>query len=118
MKCPKQQDCACPFYNIGASTHLTLAFSGFYENHEPPPLGNVCGIVPVHRNGQCQWPSKWSEKVAHCIIVVLLIVALWRCLVAFIKALDLFHQAMLVELHRHTAMAIEMARDGGAFCLF
>jgi hypothetical protein len=33
------------------------------------------------------------------------------------KALDLHHQAMLavLQLHRRTAMAIEMARDGGSF---
>jgi hypothetical protein len=31
------------------------------------------------------------------------------------KALDLHHQAMLAVLHRRTAMAIEMARDGGTF---
>jgi 1,2-phenylacetyl-CoA epoxidase PaaB subunit len=31
------------------------------------------------------------------------------------KALDLLHQAMRSVLHRRTAMAIEMARDGGAF---
>jgi hypothetical protein len=35
--------------------------------------------------------------------------------VAFIKALDLLNQEMRSVLHRHTAMAIEMARDGGAF---
>jgi hypothetical protein len=31
------------------------------------------------------------------------------------KALDILHQAMLVVLHRRTAMAIEMARNVGAF---
>ncbi len=31
------------------------------------------------------------------------------------KALDLLHQAMLVVFLRRTAMAIEMARDGGTF---
>jgi len=31
------------------------------------------------------------------------------------KALDLLHQAMLTVLHHRTAMAIEMARNGGAF---
>ena len=43
------------------------------------------------------------------------VVARWRRLVTFIKALDLLHKAMLVVLHRRTAMAIEMASDGGAF---
>jgi hypothetical protein len=43
------------------------------------------------------------------------VVARWRRLVAFMKALDLLHQVMLAVLHRSTAMAIEMARVGGAF---
>jgi hypothetical protein len=42
--------------------------------------------------------------------------------VAFIKALDLIHWSMRTVSHRRTAMAIEMAHDGGAFvrrcCLF
>jgi len=56
MKCPKQQDCACPFYNIGASAHLTVVFSGFHESHEPPPLGDVRGIVPPH------WDSHQNDQ--------------------------------------------------------
>jgi hypothetical protein len=43
------------------------------------------------------------------------VVARWRRLVAFMKALDLLHPAMLAVLHRCTAMSIEMACDGGAF---
>jgi hypothetical protein len=39
---------------------------------------------------------------------------MWH-LVAFIKALDLLHKAMLVVLHRRTAMAIEMTSDRGTF---
>jgi hypothetical protein len=31
------------------------------------------------------------------------------------KALDPLHRAMRSVFHRRTAMAIEMARDGGAF---
>jgi len=31
------------------------------------------------------------------------------------EALVMLHQAMRYVLHRRTAMAIEMARDGGAF---
>jgi len=37
------------------------------------------------------------------------VVARWRSLVAFIKALDHLHQAMCSVSHRRTAMAIEMA---------
>ena len=43
------------------------------------------------------------------------VVARWRRLVTFIKALDLLHKAMLVVVHRRTAMGIEMASDGGTF---
>ena len=43
------------------------------------------------------------------------VVARWRCLVAFMKTLDLLHQAMLAVLHHCTAMSIEMACDAGAF---
>ena len=43
------------------------------------------------------------------------VVTRWWRLVAFMKALDLLHQAMLAVLHRLTAISIEMARDGGAF---
>ena len=28
-----------------------VAFSGFYESHKPPPLGDARGIVPPHRDG-------------------------------------------------------------------
>jgi len=43
------------------------------------------------------------------------VVAQWQRLVAFMEALDLLHQAMLAVLHRCTAMAIEMASNGGTF---
>jgi hypothetical protein len=28
-----------------------VAFSGFYESHKPPPLGDAGGTVPPHCNG-------------------------------------------------------------------
>ncbi len=43
------------------------------------------------------------------------VVARWRRLVGFIKALDLLHWSMRAVLHRRTAMAIEMASSGGTF---
>jgi hypothetical protein len=43
------------------------------------------------------------------------VVARWRSLVAFIKALDLLNREMRSVLHRRTAMAIKMAIDGGVF---
>jgi len=43
------------------------------------------------------------------------VVTRWQSLVAFMKALDLLHRAMRSVFLWRTAMAIEMARDGGAF---
>ena len=43
------------------------------------------------------------------------VVTRWWSLVAFIKALDLLNREMRSVFHQRTAMAIEMARDGGAF---
>jgi hypothetical protein len=53
-----------------------------------------------------------SKVDTYCIFQV---VARWRRLVAFMKALDLLHRAMCAVLHHRTAMAIEMACDGGTF---
>jgi hypothetical protein len=43
------------------------------------------------------------------------VVARWRCPVASRVALGMLHRAMLSVLLWHTAVAIEMANDGGAF---
>ena len=43
------------------------------------------------------------------------VVARWRRSVASGEALVMLHRAMRSVLHRRTAMAIEMARDGGTF---
>ena len=53
MKCPKQPALvlACPYDAIRASACPMVTFSGFYESHEPPPLGNARGIAPPHRDG-------------------------------------------------------------------
>ena len=51
MKCPKQPELACPIGYIRASARPMVAFSGFYESHKPPPLGDARGIVPPHRDG-------------------------------------------------------------------
>ena len=111
----------CPFYNIGASTRPMAVFSGFYESHGPTPLGDVHGIVPAHRHGHRN--GQQSGHILHRCFVFWRpggrrgdteqVVAWWRCLVAFIKALYLLHWAMCVVLHHHTAMAIEMASEGG-----
>jgi len=99
------------------------AFRGFYESHEPAPSDDARGIVPPHRHGHrngqqsgymlhrcfvcCRPGGRWGNTER--------VVARWRRLVASIKALDLLHRAMRAELHHCTAMAIEIASDGGAF---
>jgi hypothetical protein len=51
MKCKNQPALACPIDAVGASVGPMAAFRGFYESHEPPPLGDALGIVPPHRDG-------------------------------------------------------------------
>jgi hypothetical protein len=67
--------------------------------------------------------SKGGGHVAHCCVDCVpggrrgnteQVVARWRSLVAFMKALDLLNWEMRSVFHRRIAMAIEMARDGGA----
>jgi hypothetical protein len=47
------------------------AFSGFYESHNPPPLGDARGIVPPHCDGHLN-----GSKVGTCCIIFVLIDAL------------------------------------------
>jgi hypothetical protein len=99
------------------------AFSGFYESHGPTPSGDVRGIVPAHHHSHCN--GQQSSHILHRHFVFCRpggrrgnterVVARWRRLVAFMKALNLLHQAMLAVFRRQTAMAIEMASDGGTF---
>ncbi len=99
------------------------AFSGFYESHKPLPSGHVRGIVLAHRDGHQN--SQQSGFILHRRTVCCRpgsrrgnterVVAQWRHLVASIKALDLLHWEMHAVLHHHTAMAIEIDSDGGAF---
>ncbi len=80
-------------------------------------------IVPAHRHGHQN--GQHSGHILHFCYVCCShggrrgnrewVVAQWWHLVAFMKALDLLHQAMNVVLHRCTAMTIEMACNGGAF---
>jgi hypothetical protein len=108
-----------------------VAFSGFYESHEPPPLGDARGIAPPHRDGHRNDQQRGGGNFAHrCLDYrpggrrgdTERVLAQWQSLVAFMKALDLINRAMRSVSHRRTAMAIEMARNGGAFvrrrCLF
>ena len=48
-----------------------VAFSGFYESHEPSPSGDARGIVPPHRGGHQN-----GQQVGTFCIIVELIVAL------------------------------------------
>jgi hypothetical protein len=50
---------------------MMAAFIGFYESHEPPPLGDARGIVPAHRHGH-----QMVSKVDSFCIFVLFAVAL------------------------------------------
>ena len=50
---------------IGASARPMVAFSGFYESHEPPPSGDVRGIVLLHRDGH----RNGQQEGTFCIIV-------------------------------------------------
>ena len=42
----------------------------------------------------------------------------WRCLVAFMKALDLLHRAMCTVLYHRIAMAIKTAIKVGTYYIF
>ena len=100
-----------------------MAFSGFCESHEPPPSGDMLGILPSHRHGHQN--GQQSGYMLHRRNVCCRpggrrgdteqVVPRWWHLVAFIKALDLLHWAMRAVSHHRTAMAIEIARDRGAF---
>ena len=43
------------------------------------------------------------------------VLARWRCLVAYMKALDLLHRAMRAKLYRRIVVAIETAIKVGAY---
>ncbi len=95
---------------------MMAAFSGgFYESHGPTPSGHHHD----HQNGQ------QSGNILHLLFVCCRpgglqgetqpVVAQWRHLVAFMKALVMLHQAMPhVPLHC-LRTAIEFACDRGAF---
>ena len=123
IKCPKQPALAFPFDAIGVSARPMATFSGFYESHKPPPLGDVRGIVPPHRDGHRK--GQQSGYILHIRCVDCCpgghrgdteqVVARWRRSVASGEALVMLHRDMRSVSHRRTAMAIEMACDGGTF---
>ena len=100
-----------------------VAFSGFYESHEPPPSGDARGIIPSHRDGHQN--GHQSEYILHRCFVCCRpggrrgdterVVARWRRPVASGVALDMMHRAMPHVSLQRFCMAIEMSSDGGAF---
>ncbi len=99
------------------------AFSGFYESHKPPPLGDARDIIPPHRDGHQN--GHQSEYILHRCFVCCRPggrrgntereVARWRRPVASGVALDMMHRAMPHVSLQRFRMAIEMSSDGGAF---
>jgi hypothetical protein len=69
MKRPKQPSLACPFHNIRVSACPMVAFSGFYESHEPSPSGDSRSIVPPHHSGH----QNGQQVGTFCIILVLIV---------------------------------------------
>jgi hypothetical protein len=91
------------------------AFSGFYESHKPPPMGNARGIVPPHRDGH-----RNGQQILHMLHLRCVdcrpggrrgnteqVVTGWRRPVAFGEALVMLHRVICSVLHRHTSMAIK-----------
>jgi len=87
------------------------------------PHWAMCAVLPAHRHGHRN--GQQSGHILHRRFVFChpggrrgdteQVVARWRRLMAFMKALDLQHWAMRAVLHHCTAMAIEMASEGGTF---
>jgi hypothetical protein len=100
-----------------------VVFSGFYESHEPLPSGDARGIVLPHRHGHQNGQQRGghvAHRRVHCVPGgrwgdTEQVVARWRSLVAFMKALDLLNWEMRSVFHRRIAVSIKMARNGGAF---
>ena len=98
-------------------------FSGLYESPGPPLSGDARGIVPPHRDDHQN--GHQSGYIIHRCFVCCRpggrqgdterVVARWRRPVASSVALDMLHWAMPHVLLQHLTMAIEMARNGGAF---
>jgi hypothetical protein len=100
-----------------------VAFSGFYESHELPPSGDARGILPPHRDHHRNGHQNGYILHYRCVDCrpggrrgdTERVVARWRRSVASGEALIMLHWAMRSVSHRRTAMAIEMARNGGTF---
>jgi len=98
-------------------------FSGLYESPGTPPSGDARGIVPLHRDHHRN--GHQSGYILHYRCVYCCpggrrgnterVVAQWQRSVASGEALVMLHWAMRSVSHRRTAIAIEMARNGGTF---
>ncbi len=98
-------------------------FSGLYESPGPPPLDDVRGIVPTHRNDY-QNGHQSGYIIYRCFVCCRpggrqgnteRVVARWRHPVAFGVAMDMLHRAMPNVLLQRLTMAINMVCKGGAF---
>ena len=102
-----------------------VAFSGFYESHDPPLLGDACCILPLHRSGHRN--GLQSAYILHRHFVdcrpgghrgdMERVVARWQRPVASDVALDMMHRVMPRALLQRLRMTIEMACDGGTYLL-
>ena len=100
-----------------------MAFSCFYESHNPPPSGDARGIVPPHRDGRRNGQQR--GYILHRLFVDCCpgscrgdteqVVTRWQHLVASDVALDMLHQTMPRALLQRLRMTIKMACDGGTF---
>ncbi len=98
-------------------------FSGFHESLGPPPSGDARTIVLPHRDDHQN--GHQSGYIIHRCFVCCRpggrqgdterVVAKWQCPMASGVALDMLHWEMLQVLLQRLTMAIEMARNGGAF---
>jgi hypothetical protein len=75
MRCPKQPALQCHIDAIGLSARPMVAFSGFYESHEPPPSGDVRGIVLQHRHGQRNGQQRGGGMLLIVVLIVFLAAA-------------------------------------------
>ncbi len=102
--------------------------NGGVQWHLPKPWISSIGQCVQYRTGEPPWPSKMASKVGpfFCRYFVCCcpgsrwgnteqVVAQWHRPVASQVALDMLHWAMPSVLLLHTAVAIKMANDGGAF---
>ena len=88
-------------------------------------LWSICKYACAHMDAQIApslAPETLKRQQIHGIAMSLFIIseqvlARWRCLVAFMKAMDLPHRAMRAVQYRRTATAIEMVDKVDIYCI-